>query len=56
MKPNVYKLKMIADFISKYDLSIKYVLELMLSYLTTNVLQDIQLIESMQNSTEQLRY
>ena len=52
----VYKLRIIDDFIAKYDLSIKYVLELILSYLSTNALQDVQLIESMQNSTEQLRY
>ena len=52
----VYKLKTIKDFISRYDLSIKSLLELLLAYLKTNILQDVQLIESMQNSTEQLRY
>lgn len=52
----VYKLKTITDFITRYDLTTKSVLELLLSYLTTNVLQDIQWITSMQNSTEQLRY
>lgn len=52
----VYKLKTNKDFIAKFRLTIMSVLELILSYLKTNALQDIQLIEEMQYSTEQLRY
>jgi hypothetical protein len=52
----VYKLKKNKDFIEKYGLTIISVLELILSYLKTNILLDIQLIEEMQYSTEQLRY
>jgi len=52
----VYKLKTIKDFVTRYDLSIKSVLELILSYLKADSLQDTQLIEQMQYSTEQLRY
>jgi len=52
----VYKLKTNKDFIEKHGITIMSVLELILSYLKTNTLQDIILIEKFQYSTEQLRY
>ena len=52
----VYKLKKIKAFIKNYGLTLKCVLDLILSYLKTNILQDTQLIKEMQYSTEQLRY
>ncbi len=52
----VYKLKKNKDFIARYGLTIMSVLELILSYLKANTLQDISLIEKSKCSTEQLRY
>jgi len=51
-----YKQKAIQDFIKKQGLSIKSVLELILSYLISNILIDKLLISKFQFSTEQLRY
>ena len=52
----VYKQKAIQTFIEKHGLSIKSILELILSYLISNILADNQLISKLQFSTEQLRY
>jgi len=52
----VLKLKKIRKFITKYGLTTKSVLELILSYLKAGLLQDCELIKKIQFSTEQLRY
>lgn len=52
----VYKLNKIKKILTEYDLTTKSILELILSYLKAGSLQDCELIEKMQFSTEQLRY
>jgi hypothetical protein len=52
----VYKQKAIKSFIKKYGLSIKFILQLILSYLISNILIDTQLIKNIHSSKEQLRY
>ena len=52
----VYKQKAIQAFIKKHGLSIKSILELILSYLISNILTDTLLIKRFHSSTEQLRY
>jgi hypothetical protein len=52
----VYKQKAVQAFIKKHGLSIKSILELVLSYLISGILSDNQLINEFQHSTGQLRY
>ena len=52
----VYKLSKFKQLITTYGLTRKSILELILSYLKAGLLQDCDLIEKMQSSTEQLRY
>ncbi len=52
----VYKQKAVQGFIKKHGLSIKSILELILSYLISGILSDNLLINEFQSSTGQLRY